>query len=484
MSLRKNTLYNLAGALGQLGIALITVPLYLARIGTARYGVLALVWILLGYFGLFDLGLSRATSNRVARLETAPDEERGRVFWTAVLLNAALGLLGGVVLYAVARPLLGSWIAMPPTIRREALEALPWLIVAVPIATVTGVMTGALEGRRRFGAVNAAQLGGSLLFQVIPLVVAYTVGNGLEILIPVAVAARIVSAIPLAVLVVRGLPLNTGPRFKKSLVRPLLGYGAWVTVSGIVSPILTSIDRFVIGALRGASAITFYTVPAGLTTRASLLPGALARAIFPDFSSVSSTEAATLAEEAVRTLNTIMIPIVVLGLWAMRPFLVLWLGGSFAHQAEAVGEILLLGIWINSLAFIPYALLQAQGRPDLTARFHLLEVIPFLAVLWGGLRLWGLPGAALAWDLRVTADAILLFFASGHRELLRSVFRSGGLFVVASFLGVFLLPPLSLFLQAGLAFAFFTAAALWALRTSPRLRHEIGNLRAWFRSAK
>jgi O-antigen/teichoic acid export membrane protein len=90
-----------------------------------------------------------------------------------------------------------------------------------------------------------------------------------------------------------------------------------------VSPILTSIDRFVIGALRGASAITFYTVPAGLTTRASLLPGALARAIFPDFSSVSSTEAATLAEEAVRTLNAIMIPIVVLGLWAMRPFLVL-----------------------------------------------------------------------------------------------------------------------------------------------------------------
>jgi O-antigen/teichoic acid export membrane protein len=484
MSLRKNTLYNLAGALGQLGIALITVPLYLARIGTARYGVLALVWILLGYFGLFDLGLSRATSNRVARLETAPDEERGRVFWTAVLLNAALGLLGGVVLYAVARPLLGSWIAMPPTIRREALEALPWLIVAVPIATVTGVMTGALEGRRRFGAVNAAQLGGSLLFQVIPLVVAYTVGNGLEILIPVAVAARIVSAIPLVVLVVRGLPLNTSPRFEKSLVRPLLGYGAWVTVSGIVSPILTSIDRFVIGALRGASAITFYTVPAGLTTRASLLPGALARAIFPNFSSVSSTEAAALAEEAVRTFNAIMIPIVVFGLWALRPFLVLWLGGSFAHQAEAVGEILLLGIWINSLAFIPYALLQAQGRPDLTARFHLLEVIPFLAVLWGGLRLWGLPGAALAWDLRVTADAILLFLAAGHKELLRSVFRSSSLFVVASFLGVFFFPSLPLFLQAGLACVFFTAAALWALRTSPRLRHEIGNLRAWFRSAK
>src|SRR5205085_1624642 len=77
-----------------------------------------------------------------------------------------------------------------------------------------------------------------------------------------------------------------------------------------------------------------------------------------------------------------------------------------------VGEVLLLGMWLNSLAVIPYAFLQAQGRPDLPAKFHVLEVPPYIGGLVLGLHTGGILGAAWAWTARAGADGVLLFAAA------------------------------------------------------------------------
>src|SRR5436190_18035712 len=97
-NLRKNTVINVVGSALPLVVSIVTVPVYVRAIGTEQYGVLLLVWALLGYFGAFDLGLSRAVANRVAQLRDAPSEARSEVVWTGLVLGLGVGAVGGAAM--------------------------------------------------------------------------------------------------------------------------------------------------------------------------------------------------------------------------------------------------------------------------------------------------------------------------------------------------------------------------------------------------
>ncbi|NCC05780.1 MAG: hypothetical protein EOM37_17465 [Proteobacteria bacterium] len=128
MSVRRNTLINLVGSIVPMAVMLATVPLFLGVLGEARYGVLALVWLVLGYFSVLEMGLGKATANQIAKAHDAPAEERAEIFWTALLINAAMGVIGALILWLAGEYLLTSVLKMPDGFRQEATKALPWMI--------------------------------------------------------------------------------------------------------------------------------------------------------------------------------------------------------------------------------------------------------------------------------------------------------------------------------------------------------------------
>src|ERR1700756_5547584 len=104
----RDTAINMVGAILPLLLTLLTIPPYLRLVGDVRFGVLAMVWLLLSYFAIFDMGLGRATSRSIAQLKGGDARERASVFSTALLINNAFGVVGGFALWAVARGFLGA----------------------------------------------------------------------------------------------------------------------------------------------------------------------------------------------------------------------------------------------------------------------------------------------------------------------------------------------------------------------------------------
>jgi len=230
MSIRRNTAYNLLGSATPLATALVTVPIYIGLIGEERYAMLAIAWLLLGYFGLFDLGLGRATAQRIAALGNAAAEERARIFWTALIINLGLGVIGGLLIWPAAAYFFGNLFKVKVALRPEVEAAVPWLILAVPMATTSGVLGGALQGRERFLDLNLISVSGTVLFQLLPLAGAVVWGPELGVLLPTALAARLFTLLMLFQRCRRHLFRRYTMALSSEHAGHLLRFGGWVTV--------------------------------------------------------------------------------------------------------------------------------------------------------------------------------------------------------------------------------------------------------------
>jgi O-antigen/teichoic acid export membrane protein len=478
MSIGRHTAYNLLGALVPAGLSLLVIPSYIRLIGDARFGVLALLWAFSGYFGLLDLGLGRAAAQSVAALGDASPETRATAFWTALSINAGLGAAGSVAIWLAASWFFGHVVTIEAPLGTELSAALGWLASTVPISLLAGVTNGALEGRSRFLELSLIAIVGSALGQILPLGVAFARGPELAGLVAAVVCARLLT-LGLAFWRCRIHVFGTRPpSFCGRRAKALLRFGGWVTVSSVVGPLMVSLDRFVIGAGAGAKAVTSYTVPFQLGERANVLALSLASALFPRLALAGREERQRLVAEAIGALAVLTTPPFVAAILLVEPFFRLWLGPEFAARANVADQLLLVGFWCNGLAATPYAELQASGRPDLVAKCHLIELAPYFLLLFLGLGVGGLPGAALAFSLRAFGDLILLLHLGGDLKtclgLVAAPLALLLLAVTAAVAGTTL--PVDDIWRWAVSAALVVATMAWSWRRSPAAFRDAGRL--------
>lgn len=408
MSIAKNTAYNFLGAAVPLLISIVTIPIYLQVVGMERYGVLSISWIFLGYFGLFDLGLGRATTQRIAVLASAPAQDSANSFWTALCLNIAVGAIGAALLWGGAALFFLYGFQLDDALRVEAIESLPLLAASVPIATITGVLTGALQGRERFASINLVSTVSTAAFQILPLAVIMLTGPRLIWVLAAAIATRVIAALVLWLQCQREFLSESRGVFKREEVKSLLKFGGWVTVTAMCAPILVMVDRIFIGGLIGPQAVATYSIAIQLAQRMTLVAQALTGATYPRLAGVSREAADSLSNRSAEVLVGLLTPVAIVAVFLCGPFFRLWLGANFDPLSVPIAQLMIISFWINSLAFVPFVRLQAVGRPDLVSYALLAELPLYLGLLWAGMSGFGLLGSAIALAIRLLIDYVFL----------------------------------------------------------------------------
>jgi O-antigen/teichoic acid export membrane protein len=414
--LAQNALYNFLGQATPLVVAVVSIPYVVHGLGPERFGLLSLAWVVLGYFTIFDLGLGRATTKFVADSLATGDHERARgALWASLMCQLVFGTVGGILLFTATPLLVDRILNVPQALRPEAHKTFLSLSLGLPVVAISSSLYGALEGRQRFALVNAVRVPASAATYLLP-----ALGVALHADLPMIILFLVVWRAAIAVLLfyinvrIHGTlyPLKPG----LLLFRELLGFGLWVTVSNVINPLLVYLDRFVLAATLPVLAVGYYVVPSEAVSRLAVVPASVAAALFPVFSQLAtrgSKEAAGLLMlRAMRIVGVLLAPVVLVIVVFSGYIMDVWLGPEFAQHSAPVLSVLALGILVNALAYAPYALLQAYGRADLTAKFHLLELPLHTGITIALVSKVGAIGAAYAWTVRVSLDALLLTWAA------------------------------------------------------------------------
>jgi O-antigen/teichoic acid export membrane protein len=418
MNLRRNTLWSLAGAAIPLVAAVIFIPSLLEQLGNEAFGVLTLIWALIGYFSLFDLGVGRALTYELGKLMVSGSRDELSITLKAgLMITLAAGLLGAFLMFLLAPYLAKDWLKISSGLQHDAMLSFQIAAGGVIPTTITSGFRGALEGLGHFAASNVNKIILGCGMFLLPPISVHLHGPQLWMITLYLVLLRLFVALA-ASAQLHDYLFHPSSGLASHL-RKLFGYGFWVTVTGIVGPLMVYGDRFFVSAVVGASALPVYAIPQEGLQRLLIIPAALCAALLPHLSALGYLQSSQLFYRNYKRVAVVMFLVCVSAALFAYPVLSWWLSPEFAKEALPIVVILSVGIWLNSMAFVPYTLLHANGNPKLTALFHVFELIFYVVLLWLLTTKYGLVGAALAWTARVALDLALLHNAS--IKLLRGV---------------------------------------------------------------
>jgi O-antigen/teichoic acid export membrane protein len=458
----RNTVLNFFGLVVPLAVGFVSIPLVVRALGNERFGILALVWVVFGYFGLFDLGLGRTTTRYIADCLGRDDAEKlPGYLWTTVALQTSIGIAAGALSHLAAPLIVRRILNIPDGFEAETILTLRLVGWSLPVMFVSASFRGVLEAAQRFDLVNAVKVPVNVLFYLLPLL-GVAMGYALPGIVVLLVVSRAAALGVWGAMALRALPaLRTRPVLRRELVRPLFSFSGWLGLSSILYAVTSSMDRLVIGSLITVEAVTFYSAPYEAINRIGVVPGSLSMVLFPAFSFLDAggrkERSESLFARSTKFLLLSTGPVFVLLMFFAGDLLRVWLGPEFAAQSAFVVRVLAAGFLVNTVIAVPNNYLIGIGRVDVAPKYQAFELVVFTALTWAGAKLWGIKGVAAASALRLAAFSVFLLavsFTTG-RIRLGYVWKNGLARALAA-LGLF---------AAGLAISLTMRLGVWGAGT-------------------
>jgi len=408
----KNTVYNLSGNIIPVLFAVLLIPPLLKGLGTEKFGILGIAWMITGYFSFFDFGIGRGITKIIAeKIGINETAQIPTIFWTSIFIVLSISLFVSICLLFFV-PTIVSLFNISKALQEETTSIFYFLLLSIPIVTTMVGLRGFLEAHQKFRTINIIRVSLGISSFLLPLIIMLLLNSLFWIVVSLILMRFFVWFIYLLECFKADKSIREKVIIDFMAFKPVMRFSIWITVGNMIVPIILYSDRFLIGILISASAITYYITPYEVVTKLLLISIAFSGVLFPVFSRnyINTPELARkILIRGVKFILLSIYPIVLILETFAFEGIEIWLGREFAMKSYLVLQFLAIGVLMNSISLIPNIFFQGIGKPKIPTIINLVEFPFYIFIMWIAIKNFGINGAAFTFMVMATIDAATMY---------------------------------------------------------------------------
>lgn len=396
-----NSLANLVCYAVYVAATFFLTPYTINKIGLDHYGLWVLVLAIVGYGGLFEMGVQTSVIKMVAQKNAANDMEgMNRIVSTAYAFFQAVGLLIAFALIVVLPFFVSKFVSSHED---QNTVCLLFFILGCNAAVCfpSYVLSGVIFGMQRYVAksfidICIAVTNVWLTFAVLDR------GHGIAGLAFVKIFVDIMSIFAFFLLTRKILP-DLRIRVREVSVasfREIFNLGGKIFISSTTSRIATSTEPVLISFILSNSWTSVFSVPKRLVDYVKAISITATTGFMPMFSDLEErgdmSRIADLYMQYTRYIFISVIPfisaIIVLGL----PFLRLWVGDDIASRGGSLLFYLAVAFLFDTFQPLVWRLMIGVGRVDFLVKVSAINSMVYLVFAACLVRILGVDGIGIS----------------------------------------------------------------------------------------
>lgn len=394
---------------------LVYTPIMLRLLGQSEYGLYQLVSSVVSYLGLLSFGFSSSYLRFYSRFRADDDEDGVKglngLFMATFLTIALVSVACGTVLVANIRLVFADGLTEAEYPKATILMAL--MVVNLALSFPNSVFTCWTSAQERFVFQRSLNFLGALLSPLVtlPLLI---LGYGSVAMVVVSTSITIASLAANAWFCL----MKLGMRFRFhgldwGLFREIFAFTFFIFLNQIIDQVNWSVDRFLLGRMRGTAAVAIYAVGTHINSIYSSLSTAISSVFSPQVNRI----VAEGSEDADEELTDVMIKVgrvqfLVLALiltgfaFLGYPFMLLW-GGEGYGESYVVAMTVMTPMIVPLIQNIGIEIQRAKNRHQVRSVVYACIAVLNVAASIPLIRAFGPVGGAIGTALALILGNVL-----------------------------------------------------------------------------